>query len=115
MIQLIFTSPDFNGQSFPLPEGKTTVGRAPGNTLVIEHDSISARHCEILRYGREVIIRDCASTNGIWVGATRVKGQTSISHGQRVRLGTVEVRLELPPPDNYKPHTDFTAIHLLKR
>ena len=74
MPQLIFTTPHFNNQSFKLPEGKTTVGRVAGNTLVIQHDTISANHCEILLYGREVIVRDRGSTNGTWVDDCRVKG-----------------------------------------
>lgn len=115
MPQLIFTTPHFSNQRFKLPEGKTTVGRVAGNTLIIQHDTISANHCEILLYGREVIVRDRGSTNGTWVDDCRVKGQTCMHHGQRIRFGGVEARLELPPRSFEDQHTEVTAIHLLTR
>ncbi len=115
MTQLIFTTPEFEGQSFQVPEGKTTVGRAADNTLRIEHETISAYHCEILRYGREVIVRDRASTNGIWVGNARIRGQTCVAHGQPIRFGAVEARLEIPPPTFQDYQTEVTAIRLLVR
>ena len=114
MTQLIFNTPQFRGQSFEVPEGKSTVGRAPGNSLIIEHDSVSGNHCEILLYGREVIVRDRASTNGTWVDGCRVKGQTAMNHGQRIRFGAVEAQLQLPPPAQYQD-TEITAIHLHAR
>ena len=86
MIQLIFKTPEFSGQSAPLPDGKTTVGLAPGNTLVIQHDSVSADHCELLLYGRDVIVRDRATSSGTWVDGARINGQTSMRHGQSIRL-----------------------------
>lgn len=113
MTQLIFTTPRFKKQSFKIPEGETTVGRAAGNTLIIQDDTVSGKHCEILLYGREVIVRDRGSTNGTWVDDCRVKGQTCVRHGQRVRFGEVEARLELPPQTYQDHHTEVTAIHLL--
>ncbi|HKQ39193.1 MAG TPA: FHA domain-containing protein [Verrucomicrobiae bacterium] len=115
MTKLIFTTPLFKNQSFKIPEGKTTVGRAFGNTLIIQHDTVSQNHCEILLHAGEVIIRDRTSTNGTWVDDIRVKGQTCMRHGQRIRFGQVEARLELPPPSFEDQHTEVTAIHLLPR
>ena len=115
MTKLIFKTPEFDGQSAPLADGKTTVGSAPGNTLIIQHDSISADHCELLLYGREVIVRDRASANGIWVDGARIHGQTSMRHGQSIRFGAVEARLEMPPPPADDAQTEFTAIYEFKR
>ena len=115
MAQLIFKTREFSGQSVPLPDGKTTVGRAANNTLVIEHDSISPDHCELLLYGREVIVRDRASSTGIWVDGARINGQTSMRHGQSLRIGAVEAHLEMPPPPPHDDRTEFTAIYEYKR
>jgi pSer/pThr/pTyr-binding forkhead associated (FHA) protein len=114
MTQLIFKTPEFSGQSASLPDGKTTVGRAPGNALIIEHDSVSADHCELLLYGREVIVRVRASANGTWVDGALINGQTSMRHGQVIRFGTVEARLEMPPPPPRDDQTEFTAIYTYK-
>ncbi len=111
MAQLIFKTPEFSGQSAPLPDGKTTVGRAPGKALIIEHDSISPEHCELLLYGREVIVRDRASASGTWVDGARIHGQTSMRHGQLIRFGAVEAHLDMPPPPVRDDQTEFTAIY----
>jgi hypothetical protein len=113
--KLVFTTPEFAGQGFELPEGKTTVGRAPGNTLVIEAPSVSAQHCQILVYGSEVIVRDEGSTNGTWVNQSRVRGQTAVQNGQTIRFGSVEARLELPAQKEEEDQTEHTAIYLHAR
>ena len=116
MKQLVFITPGFKDQSFKLPEGKTTVGRTPPNGLIIQDDSVSGHHCDILVYGTEVIIRDKASTNGTWVDGRRVKGQTSMSHGQYLRLGKVEARLLFPRPmPTRQQDTEPTAIRVQAR
>jgi pSer/pThr/pTyr-binding forkhead associated (FHA) protein len=115
MSKLIFTAPGFEGQSFELPEGKTTVGRAPDNTLIIDDHCISAHHCQILRYGREIIVRETGSSNGTWVDGCQLRGQTSLRNGQRIRFASVEARLEMPPPEIQKDDTEFTAIYLHAR
>lgn len=112
MVKIVFTGSDFDNQWVELPEGKTTVGRGPANTLVIEVESISDQHCHILVHGREVIVRDQSSTNGTWVNGSRVRGQTAVQNGQTIRFGSVEVRLELPRPQSREDETELTAIRL---
>ena len=115
MARLVFITPEFSDYAFQISEGKTTVGRAHDNNLIIQHHSVSAHHCEILLHGTEVIVRDGGSTNGIWVDGCRIKGQTALRHGQRVGFGAVEARLELPPPPFESHDTELTAIHSLRR
>jgi pSer/pThr/pTyr-binding forkhead associated (FHA) protein len=112
MVKLVFTAPAFESQWVELPEGTTTVGRGPSNTLVIDDPSISGQHCHILVHGREIIARDQGSTNGTWVNGYRVRGQTAVQNGQVIRFGSVEARLELPRPETHEDETEFTAIRL---
>ena len=93
--KLIFTQPEFAAQSCELSEGVTTVGRSSRNTLVIRDSSVSADHCEILVSWNEVIVREHGSRNGTWVNGVRVSGQRPVNHGETVRFGKVEARLEL--------------------
>lgn len=110
--KLIFVNPEWEGQSFDLPEGKTIVGRSPETTLMIDDDSVSGRHCEILTYGCEVIIRDNGSSNGTWVDGRKVRGQTAVHNGQTIRFACVEARLEMPPlPRKERFQTEHTAIY----
>lgn len=111
MAKLTFTDPKFAGKTYKLFLEKTTVGRSDANVLVIRDDSVSARHCEILAYGTEVIVRDLGSSNGTFVNGTRLSNsQSVVKSGQTVRIGSIEARVEIDPSDRLDHHTDVTAV-----
>jgi pSer/pThr/pTyr-binding forkhead associated (FHA) protein len=112
MPKLIFTDPTLKNKSYELLIEKTTVGRGEQNTLVIYDASLSNAHCEILLYGDEVIVRDLGSRNGTFVAGERLQNhQAQLKHGQTVRFGAVEARLELDGEDTDTTATDVTAVH----
>ena len=113
--KLVFTSEPFAGRTYELTLQKTTIGRGPQNTLSIQDPSISLAHCEILVHGPEVIVRDLASGNGTFLDAARVNGQSPVNNGQIIRFGSVQARLELPPPNWEETATDETAIFAMQR
>ena len=114
MAKLIFLNPEHAGQVYELTLEKTMVGRAAGNTLVIADRALSARHCEILVHGAEVIVRDLGSSNGTVVNGVLLKNrQSQLKSGQTLRFGSVEARLELDPPGSEK--TDITAVYAMRR
>lgn len=105
---LRFLTPPFAGQSAELADGTVTLGRKPGNDLIVLDSSISARHCEFLVSGYEVIVRECGSRNGTFVNGHRVEAQSGVVHGERLRFGGVEAVLDIgeaAPEDQ----TDWTA------
>lgn len=106
MPKLHFSLPEFAATPVDLPEGKTTVGRSSRNRLVLNDVSVSASHCEVLVSWNEVILRDLGSSNGTWVAGIRVNGQHPANHGECIRFGRVEARLEL---DRF-PDDDATAV-----
>jgi pSer/pThr/pTyr-binding forkhead associated (FHA) protein len=111
MPKLSFTDPKFAGKTYKLFLEKTTVGRSDANTLVIRDDSVSARHCEILTYGPEVIVRDLGSSNGTFVNGTRLHNQQSVvKSGQTLRIGSIDARVEIDASDSLERNTDVTAI-----
>jgi pSer/pThr/pTyr-binding forkhead associated (FHA) protein len=74
-----------------------TIGRDPGNGLVIEHERISAHHAVIERRGPGWFLRDLGSRNGTTVDGRRVAGWRALGDGARVLLGgavTWVVRLD---------------------
>lgn len=95
MPKLIFTKDPFAGRVYELTLEKTTVGRGDQNTLALHAPSVSLAHCKILVHGPEVIVHDLGSANGTFVAGVKVNGQAQIKHGQNVRFGSVEARLEL--------------------
>ena len=69
------------------------MGRDPENDFPIEHPTVSASHCEIVLSNEGVIVRDCASSNGTFVGGERIE-EARLSAGQTVHLGEVELLVE---------------------
>ncbi len=111
MTRLVFIAPEFAPHTCELAEGRTSVGRGPKNKLVIQEPSVSADHCEILVNSREVIVREHHSSNGTWIDGKRVEGQWQLKHGQVIRFGKVEARLELPPDPADNTASAITALH----
>jgi hypothetical protein len=60
----------FRGQTFIIPPGRTTVGRAPDNDIVLSSPDVSRRHARIESGRTGVRVEDLNSTNG-----TRVNGE----------------------------------------
>jgi general secretion pathway protein A len=72
-------------ESFPF-----TIGRQPGNSLVLAELEISRRHALINRVGDRYIIEDLHSINGILVNGRRCDTAV-LSSGDIVRIGLVDL------------------------
>ncbi len=66
------------GRRIPLPAG-------PG---------ISREHCSLLRTGVDVLVRD-HSRHGTWLNGARIEGEAALGAGDRLRVGSPGVVLEL--------------------
>jgi two-component system, NtrC family, response regulator HydG len=75
-----------------------TVGKAPGNTLVLPDPFASGVHCRILRRGAGALVTDLDSTNGTWVNGMRV-GSAEVGPGAWIRVGESELGLEIARED----------------
>jgi pSer/pThr/pTyr-binding forkhead associated (FHA) protein len=80
------------GTSHELKVDRTTIGRVEDNTFQIPEASISSHHCEVLRSGTEVVIKDLDSTNGSFINGEKIT-QSPLKPGQTLRLGQVELQL----------------------
>jgi pSer/pThr/pTyr-binding forkhead associated (FHA) protein len=79
-------------QSQPLVVG---MGPGPGRRLALAAGAgISREHCALLARGGEVLVRD-TSRYGTWVNGQRVEGEAALAAGDRLRVGTPGVVLEL--------------------
>jgi hypothetical protein len=70
-----------------------TIGRGPGNDLVIPSLAVSRQHAEITRSAEGFIIRDVGSRNGILVGGRRA-ATALLQPGDSVTLGDTTIVLE---------------------
>lgn len=72
-----------------------TIGRDPGNILVLNHPTVSSRHAEIRPAGGALEVLDLGSTNGTWVNNQRCQRQL-LKQGDRLRFDEIEFVVELP-------------------
>jgi hypothetical protein len=88
----------FGGQAYALGREPLHVGRAPAGArtlaLVDSPPGVSADHCTLVADGDGVRVRD-HSRFGTWLNGARVTGEAALSAGDRLRLGTPGVVLEL--------------------
>lgn len=80
-----------------LSDHEQTVGRAPGNTVCVQHRKISRNHARIFPSPAGWMIEDLDSINGVFVNEERVT-RISLGHGDIIRLGPIPFRYELDHP-----------------
>lgn len=92
--QLVVTEGPLTGTTLPLSNSGVLIGRSPSCTLVLDDDYSSSRHARIFPAGDEWVLEDLGSTNGTFIGNTKVTQPTAIAAGVPVKIGqtTLELR-----------------------
>jgi len=94
MPRLIISAPDGKKGILELSKPVTTVGRGNANDLVLNDSSVSRLHAVIKLSDNAVVIADRGSTNGIFLNDRRIRQESEIKSGDRLRVGRFELRLE---------------------
>jgi two-component system, cell cycle response regulator len=78
------------GQTFLLPPGTTSIGRAPGANFLVDESGVSRRHADIIVLPEEqVILKDRNSTNGTLVNGDVVKNEArALKDGDKIQVGS---------------------------
>jgi hypothetical protein len=71
------------------------IGRSRDCDVVLADSNVSRRHAEIAPRDGGWSIADLGSTNGVLVDGRRVQGSAPLRGGERIELGTAELRFEL--------------------
>ncbi|MEM7608725.1 MAG: GGDEF domain-containing protein [Myxococcota bacterium] len=74
------------GKRHVLGPDAVMLGRGSENTIVLENDSVSRRHCRIERRGRQYVVVDLDSTNGTYVNDQLVTDY-QLRRGDQVKVG----------------------------
>src|SRR5690349_14458884 len=76
-------------RAYPLAKKQITIGSAPDNDVVIEHNSVSRRHAVIERGIRRFAVRDLDSTNGTRINGRRIAGARPVAPGDELQFGNI--------------------------
>lgn len=71
------------------------IGRSPKADVMINHESVSSAHGQIVRDGKRWKLMDLMSANGTFVNGKKCLTRY-LSHGDSLRFGSVECRFVLP-------------------
>src|ERR1700677_322831 len=62
-----------DGKAFPIDVDPLVIGRDPGAQIVVDDAEVSALHCELSATDQGILVRDLTSTNGTFIGSTRIR------------------------------------------
>lgn len=74
-------------------EETITIGRAPDNTIQLDHPQVSRYHAIIERLGTRQRIKDLKSANGVFVNGKRIEREAWLTDGDEIRIGGIKLRL----------------------
>jgi pSer/pThr/pTyr-binding forkhead associated (FHA) protein len=81
----------YAGRDFPLREGRFTIGRSEDCQLCLD-DPVASRH------PATISLEDLNSRNGVYLNESRVEGQLTLKHGDKIRVGVQEMLLVRKSP-----------------
>jgi hypothetical protein len=97
-----------------IAEGRTRVGSADDNDLVIAESTVSRRHAEIHRWRARCVIKDLGSTNGTFLNGVRLGSRARIKGGDEICFGTVRFVAHDPTVRTHNSRLRLrTAIEIL--
>jgi ABC transport system ATP-binding/permease protein len=105
MAKIFFVGLDGTEKSYRLQTHRPfTVGRDPGNDIILRDPKVSRHHAEIIFERGFFVLHDLASANGTYVNSKRVR-VAPLTHGARLRLGNSYGRFsEELPTEADAPH-----------
>ncbi|HJQ01953.1 MAG TPA: FHA domain-containing protein [Jatrophihabitans sp.] len=91
--QLIVTEGALAGTRIALTGKPILIGRANDSTLVLTDDYASTRHARISETNGVWYLEDLGSTNGTYIGQTKVTGPVPLEAGVLIRIGKTAMEL----------------------
>lgn len=92
---LVVTQGPLSGTTIDLDNAPApiTMGRANDATLVLGDDYASGRHARLFSQGGRWIVEDLGSTNGTYLGRSKVTRPTPVDIGVPIRIGKTVIEL----------------------
>jgi hypothetical protein len=91
--KLVVTEGALAGTTIRLGDSPVTLGRADDSTLVLTDDYASSRHARLVPNEGAWTVEDLGSTNGTYLGGSKVTRPTPVPIGQQIRIGKTVLEL----------------------
>jgi pilus assembly protein CpaF len=75
-------------------ESEVTIGRVPGNDVVLPKGNVSKRHSRIVLKDNRFIVVDLKSTNGTYVNGRKITSPLVVKEGDKIYVGDYVLTLE---------------------
>src|SRR5690348_3470584 len=109
MAKLFFVGLDGTEKSYRLQTHRPfTVGRDPGNDIILRDPKVSRHHAEIVFERGFFVLHDLASANGTYVNGKRVR-VAPLTHGAKLRMGNTYGRFSEELPTESDAQEENTA------
>ncbi len=120
-MKLDFVLVDNSELSFNVQKEVIIIGRSPKCDIVIPHEGMSRRHCQITYKGGDLFIEDLGSVNGVYIDGSKIMPNTptkfqtflSVAFGAvqtlKIELDDVTKATTLPGPIAGKASTNVSA------
>ncbi len=93
--RLVVTAGPLSGTTLPLRPAGTLIGRSPECALVLDDDYASGRHARIFQDDDGTWrVEDLRSTNGTFLGSTRLTEPREVAVGSVLRIGQTALELQ---------------------
>ena len=81
------------GATAPLAEAPVLIGRGSDAAIRLEDDYVSTRHARVVASGDQWFVEDLGSTNGTYLGTSRITQPTALTIGTQIRIGKTILEL----------------------
>lgn len=101
-IKLVMFREDGSRRDFPLPPGKTAIGRKEDCSIRIPLATVSRRHAEIVVENDSASLHDLGAANGTFLNNRRIEDEEELEAGDQIVIGPVvfTVQVDGDPPDD---------------
>jgi DNA-binding NtrC family response regulator len=102
-IKLLAVRGKERGREWVLWADVVTAGKAPGNDIVLDEETVSREHFEIVRDGKGWLVRDLRSTNGTFLDGAEIQsgylraGSVVSAGAAQLKFTPLAERVELAP------------------
>lgn len=110
---LTVTGPDKSSRRISFKGGSLVIGARADSDVVIADDTVSGRHCEFVKKGSHLILRDLGSTNGTWLKGAKIS-EVPLTDPAEITIGTTHVRLSWEEQEeSVKPSGEDRLMNLV--